>query len=92
MGALSAIEKDFQSLGLALQSGNISGAQQAFTQLAQDAKSLSGAQPRHQAENSGGSSSSELMQALLSNQPPAAAGSQTTRSSPVVGSSLDVSA
>jgi hypothetical protein len=91
---LSALEQDFQSLGQALQSGNLAGAQQAFTQVTQDAQSLSGARHGRHAENSGGSSGSELMQALLSSQQTGSANATSSSAaspSPTV-SSLNVSA
>jgi hypothetical protein len=75
-----------------LQSGNLSAAQQAFTQLTQDAQSASGSH-HHHAEGSGSSAGTQLIEALAS-QSTSAAGSTTAASSTTGSAStgLNVSA
>ena len=70
-GSMSQIATDFQGLGEALQSGNLSGAQQAFAQLTQDAQSGSATHGNHakSSENPGVA----LLQALLSSRSTATA-------------------
>jgi hypothetical protein len=84
------LAQDFQAIGTALQSGNLSGAQQAFAQFSQDAQSAvstSGVHPR--AEDTGESARSELIQAFLASQ---SLSSTASNSSATSGSTLDVTA
>jgi len=62
-GASSTLENDFQNLGQALHDGDLSAAQQAFTQLTQAAQSPSRTHRQNYAENYADSSGSPLIQA-----------------------------
>jgi hypothetical protein len=58
-----------QTLGQDLQSGNLSSAQQAFSQVTQDMQSVSGSSFHdNHAKGAGDNSGSQLLQALLASQ------------------------
>lgn len=56
------IAQEFQELSQALQSGNLTGAQQDYSQLQQDFQSQSSSGEHHHHHHSGGSGSSEISQ------------------------------
>jgi hypothetical protein len=90
----ATLVQDFKALSQDLQSGNLSGAQQAYTQVVQDVQSRGG-HHHHRAGESGGSSQ---LQTLLGSTPGAVVSSTTSSSSAsqssiaATSSSFDVTA
>jgi hypothetical protein len=84
------LAQDFQALGSALESGNLAGAQQAFSQLTADAQSASSGHRHHRTESSGGNTFAQLLQAVLASQSQSSASSTSAASASA--STLNLSA
>jgi hypothetical protein len=87
---MAKLEQDFQTLSQDLNSGNLSRAQQAYSQIATDVQSSGGR--RHHAHSSGSAGSGSGLQALLASSSTTNTSSSASTSSSTAASTLAAAA